>query len=100
MGAMSELETCFEPVSQTDFVTVDDFITLFTRSYVFYSHGCNKFVHTRTFFTLADMITLIFTLLTEVWPCDNRTTVTNNYTMLTEVRANQNCIKRLIPMQF
>ena len=29
--------------SQTGFVTVDDFIALYTHSYVFYSHGCNKF---------------------------------------------------------
>ena len=27
--------------SQTGFVTVDDFIPLYTCSYVFYSHGCN-----------------------------------------------------------
>ena len=29
MGAMSELETCFEPVQKTCFVTVDDFIALY-----------------------------------------------------------------------
>ena len=40
--------------SQTGFVTVDDFIALYTLSYVFYSHGCNKFLHARTFFTLSD----------------------------------------------
>ena len=40
--------------SQTGFVTVDDFITLYTPSYVFYSHGCNKFLHARMFITLAD----------------------------------------------
>ena len=27
---------------------------LYTRSYVFYSHGCNKFQHARMFFTLTD----------------------------------------------
>ena len=35
---------------QTSFVTVDDFIALYTPSYVFYSHGCKKFLHARTFF--------------------------------------------------
>ena len=64
--------------SQTGFVTVDDFIALYTRSYVFYSHGCNKFLHARTFFTLADTVAPIFSVLTEVWPCANRPIVTNN----------------------
>ena len=68
MGAMSELETCFEPVCQTGFVTVDDFIALYTRSHVFYSHGCNKFLHAITFFTLADKIAPIFTLITKFGP--------------------------------
>ena len=27
---------------------------LCTRSYIFYSHGCNKFLHARTFITLVD----------------------------------------------
>ena len=35
--------------SQTGFATVDDFIALYTRSYIFYSHGCNKFLHARRF---------------------------------------------------
>ena len=61
------LKPVLSQCSQTDFVTVDDFI-LYTPSYVLYSHGCNKFLHTRTFFTLADTITPIFTVLTEVWP--------------------------------
>ena len=29
---------------------------LCTHSYIFYSHGCNKFLHARTFFTLAHTI--------------------------------------------
>ena len=42
---------------QTGFVTVDDFIALYTCSYVFYSNGSNVFiVHARTVFTLADTI--------------------------------------------
>ena len=36
---------CLKPVlsqcSQTGFVPVDDFIALYTSSYLFYSHGCN-----------------------------------------------------------
>ena len=37
------------------------------------------------------MITPIFTVLTEVWPVRaNRAMVTNNYTVLSEVGANQN----------
>ena len=54
MGAMLELETHFEECSQTSFVTFDDFIDLYNRSYIFYSHGCNVFIHARTFFTLTD----------------------------------------------
>ena len=42
------------------------------------SHGCNKFLHARLFFTLADMITPIFTVITKVWPRANRAVVTNN----------------------
>ena len=57
--------------SQTGFVIVDDFIPLYTRSYVFYCHGCNKVLHARKFFTLADTILPIFTMLTEVWPHAN-----------------------------
>ena len=78
MGAMPELQTVLSPCNQTGFVTVDDFVALFTCSYVFYSHGCNEFLHARTFFTLADTITPIFTMLTEVWPRANRAMVTNN----------------------
>ena len=55
-----------------------DITALYTPSYVFYSHGCNKFLHARTFFTLDDTITPIFTVITEVWPCANRAMVTNN----------------------
>ena len=60
------LKPVLSQCSQTGFVTVDDFIALYTRSYVFYSHGCNKLLHARTFFTLADMIAPIFTVITEV----------------------------------
>ena len=48
------LKPVLSQCSQTGFVTVDDFMALYIRSYVFYSHGCNKFLHARTFFTLAD----------------------------------------------
>ena len=41
---------------QTGFVTVDDFIALYTCSHIFYYHSCNKFLHARTFFTLTDTI--------------------------------------------
>ena len=71
--------------SQTGFVTGDDFIALYTCSYGFYSHGCNKFLHARTFFTLVDMITSIFTVITEVWPCANRAVVTNSSMVIIEV---------------
>ena len=63
---MSEHETVLSQCSQTSFVTVDDFIALYTHSYIFYSHGCNKFLHERMFFTLADTIAPIFTVITEV----------------------------------
>ena len=43
------LKPLLSQCSQTGFVTVDDFITLYTSSYVFYSHGCNKFLHARKF---------------------------------------------------
>ena len=65
------LKPVLSQCSQTGFVTVDDFIPL-------YSHGSNKFLHARTFFTLTDMIAPIFTLLTEVWPHANQAMVTNN----------------------
>ena len=55
------LKPVLSQCSQTGFVTVDDFIALYTGSYVSYSHGCSKFLHARTFFTLAvDMISQIF----------------------------------------
>ena len=43
------LKPVLSQCSQTSIVTVDDFIALYTPSYVFYSHGCNKFLHQRTF---------------------------------------------------
>ena len=54
---------------QTGFVAVDDFTALFTPSYVFYSHGCNKFLHAGTFFTLTDTIMPIFTINRSLVPC-------------------------------
>ena len=48
------LKPVLSQCSQTSFLTVGDFIALYTLSYVFYFHGCNKFLHARTFFTLAD----------------------------------------------
>ena len=52
----------FKPVlsqcSQTGFVTVDNFIALYSCSYVFYSHGCNKFLDSRMF--LHSLIPLLF----------------------------------------
>ena len=85
MGAMSELETCLSQCSQTSFVTVDDFIALYTHLYVFYSHGCNKFLHARTFFTLADTIAPIFMVITQVRPRANQAVVTNNSTVIIKV---------------
>ena len=85
------LKPVLNQCSQTCFVIVDDFIALYTRSYVFYSHGCNKFLHARTFFCTrcwydpTNFYRPIFTLLTEVWPRANRDMVTNNSTVLTEV---------------
>ena len=61
------LKPVLSQCSQTGFVTVDDFIALYTRSYVFYLYGCNKFLHATTLFTLADMIAPIFTFY-----CDNQ----------------------------
>ena len=48
------LKPVLNQCSKTGFVTADYFITLYTRSYVFYSHRCNKFLDARMFFTLAD----------------------------------------------
>ena len=48
------LKTVSSQCSQTSFVTVDDFIALYTPSYIFYFRGCNKFLPARTSFTLAD----------------------------------------------
>ena len=72
------LKPVFSQCSHTGFVTVDDFIALYTHLYIFYSHWCNKFLHARTFFTLVDTIAPIFTVLTDVWPRANRAMVTNN----------------------
>ena len=92
----------FKPIlsqcSQTSFATVDDFIALYTRSYVFYSHGCNKFLLARTFFTLSDTTAPIITVLAKVLPRANRAMVTNNQSVLTEVCANQNCVNRGFPV--
>ena len=44
------LKPVLSQCSQTGFVTVDDFIALYTRSYVFYSHGCSVFIHVWMFF--------------------------------------------------
>ena len=57
------LKPLLSQCTQTGFVTVDDFIALYTRSYIFYSQGCKKIstckniFHTRWF-------TIIFTMLT------------------------------------
>ena len=72
------LKPVLSQCSQMGFVTVYDLIALYTNSYVFYSHGCNKFLHARTFFTLANTIAQIFKVLSKVWPCANRARVTNN----------------------
>ena len=45
------LKPVLSQCNQTGFVTVDDFIALCTGSYVLYSHGCDEFIHARTFFT-------------------------------------------------
>ena len=77
---------CLKPVlshcSKTGFVTVNVFIALYTLSYVFYSHGCNVFILARTFFTLADTISPIYTMITKVWPRVNRGLVKNNLTVI------------------
>ena len=90
------LKPVLSQCSQTGFVTVDDFIAGYTHSCVFYSHGCNKFLHP-TFFTLA-VIAPMFTVLTEAWPCANRAMGTNNYFMLTEVCANRNHVNQGFPV--
>ena len=69
------LKPVLSQCNQTSFVTVDDFIALYTCSHVFYSHGCNKFLHARAFFTLADTIAPIFTMITDTWPHANRALV-------------------------
>ena len=92
------LKPALSQCSQNVFVAVDDFIALYTPSYVFYSHGCNKFLHSRTIFTLADTIAPIFTMLTDVWPRANRAMVANNWTVLTEVRANRNRVNWGFPV--
>ena len=84
--------------SQSSFVTVDAFIALYTRSYVFCFHGCNKFLHARTFFTLADTIAPIFTSITEVWHLANRAVFTNNSTVITKVCANWNRANQWFPL--
>ena len=58
----------------------------------------NKFLHARTFFTLAYTIAIIFAVITEVWPRTNRAMVTNNLIVITEVRANQNSVNRGFPV--
>ena len=60
--------------------------------------GAISFYMQEHFFTLADTITPIFTMITEVWPCANQAMFTNNYTVLTEVRANQNHVNRGFPV--
>ena len=57
--------------NQTGFVTVDDFIALYTCPYIFYCHGCNKFLHARTFFTLANTIncTYVYHTNRSLAPC-------------------------------
>ena len=72
------LKPVLSQCSQSGFVTVDDFIALYTCSYVFNSHGCNKFLHARTFFTLAVTVAQIFNVITEVWPRAKHALVTNN----------------------
>ena len=56
--------------------------------------GAINFYMQEQFFTFADTIAPIFIVLTKVWPRANRAMVTNNYTVLTEVRANRNHVNR------
>ena len=83
--------------SQTSFVTVDDFIGLYTRSHIFYSHGCNKFPHAVTFFTLTDKIAQIFTVITKVWPSANWAVVTNNLTVIIKAMLIEGLIYIRVP---
>ena len=88
------LKPVLSQCSQTSFVTVDDYIALYTSPYIFYSHGWNVFKHARTFFTLADMILYpfrapIFTMITVVLPPANWAVVTNNLTMIIKVVLNE-----------
>ena len=46
----------------------------------------------------ADTIAPILTVLIEVWPRANRAMVTNNWTVLTKVSANQNRANRGFPV--
>ena len=55
------------------------------------------YLHSRTFCTLSDMILYpwlaqIFTVITEVWPPDNRAVVTNN------LSDNQSCVNQGFPV--
>ena len=92
------LKSFLRQCSQTSFVRVEDFIAQYSPSYVFYSHGCNKFLNAITFFTLTDTIAPIFTVITEVWRRANRAVVTNNSTVITKVRANQNRVNLGFPV--
>ena len=60
--------------------------------------GAINFYMQEHFFTLADVITPIFTMLTKVWPRANRAMVKNDSTVLTEVCANQNRVNRGFPI--
>ena len=42
-------------------------------------------IHARTLFTLADTITPMFTVITEVWPRANRAVATNNSPVIIKV---------------
>ena len=67
---------------------------MFTATRVF-TRGAN-------FSTVGRIFTLraqVYTVLTEVWHCANRAMVTNNKTVLTEVRANRNSVNRGFPVQ-
>ena len=62
------LKPVLSQCSQTSVLTVDDFIALYTQSYIFYFHGCIKFLHARTFFTLADTTSIqMFVCLLFLW---------------------------------
>ena len=51
------LKPVLRKCSQTCFLTVDDFIALYTRSYVFYSHGCINF-YIQEYFVVHSIIRL------------------------------------------